>query len=97
MLVHWPAYLTHVANMIGPRLNARDFQARGEQIAQKIGDAVPMVLDALPTPPLASHPAPAAQLVPHLIEATNTYRRTSPEMVLVGTVLLKQLPQPLKP
>jgi len=90
MLVHWPDYLSHVANMIGPRLGQTDFKARGEQIAEKIVDAVPMVLDALPTPPHQSKPD--SSLVPHLIEATKTYRRTSPEMVLVGTVLLKQLP-----
>jgi hypothetical protein len=89
MLVHWPGYLTHVADMIGPRLGQPDFQARCEGIAQRIVSAVPMVLSALPAPSNQSAPDPA--LVPHIIEATKTYRRTSPEMILVGTVLLKQL------
>jgi len=92
MLVHWPDYLTQVASLIGPRLGDPAFQARGEQIAEKIVGAVPMVLDALPTPTPTNYAAPGDDLIPHLIEATKTYRRTSPEMVLVGTVLLKQLP-----
>lgn len=90
MLVHWPGYLSHVASMIGPRLLTPDFQSRCEGLAQRIVSAVPMILDALPAPP--DNPAPDAALVSHLVEATKTYRRTSPEMVLVGTLLLKQLP-----
>lgn len=90
MLVHWPGYLSHVASLVGPRLKNPEFQIRGEYLAQRVVDAVPMVLNALPPPPPL--PAPDPSLVPHLMQATMTYRRTSPEMVLVGTLLLQQLP-----
>ena len=90
MLAHWPDYLAHIASLLGPRLADAAFRQRGEQLAQQIVDAVPMVLAALPTPPAV--PAPDARLTPSLLEAIATYRRTSPEMVLIGTLLRQQLP-----
>lgn len=90
MLAHWPGYLDYSASLIGPCLADAGFRQRGEFIAQQINDAVPNMLLALPTPP--DLPMPDAQLTPALLEAIATYRRTSPEMVQVGSLLLGALP-----
>ena len=90
MLAHWPDYLQHIASLLGPRLADAAFRERGERLAEQIVSVVPMILSALPTPPAL--PAPDARLVPALLDAIATYRRTSPEMVLVGSLLLQQLP-----
>lgn len=90
MLALWPAYFDHIAAQLAPRLADAGFRERGETLAQHIVDAVPMVLAALPAPP--DFPVPDASLHVHLCEAIATYRRTSPEMVIVGTLLRDQLP-----
>jgi hypothetical protein len=90
MLAHWPAYIQHIAPVLGLRLGDAGFRQRGEHLAQQITNAVPMILASLPTPP--SLPAPEEELGPALLEAIVTYRRTSPEMVMVGSLLLHQLP-----
>jgi hypothetical protein len=90
MLALWPAYFDHIAALLGPRLAEPGFRERGENLAQQIVDAVPMVLSALPQPP--ELPTPDASLHAHLCEAIATYRRTSPEMVMIGSLLRDQLP-----
>jgi hypothetical protein len=90
VLAHWPAYLHQVATLVGPRLSDPAFRARGEQLAHKVVSAVPVILQRLPKPD--HRPAPDPGLHAGLLQATATYRRTSPEMVLVGSMLLAQLP-----
>jgi hypothetical protein len=90
MLALWPAYFDHIAMQLGPRLADPEFRRRGEDLAQHVVGAVPMVLSALPEPPDLS--TPDASLHAHLCEAIATYRRTSPEMVMVGSLLRDQLP-----
>ena len=94
MLAHWPGYVQHIAPIIGPRLADAGFRQRGEHLAQQIVDAVPMITAALPKPlpSSASLPAPDQRLRPALLDAIATYRRSSPEMVMVGSLLLQQLP-----
>ena len=92
MFALWPAYFDHVAVLLGPRLADPGFRRRGDALAQQINDAVPLVLSALPAPP--DWPAPDASLHAHLREAIATYRRTSPEMVMIGSLLSDQLPAP---
>jgi len=90
MLAHWPDYFDHIASLLGPRLADVAFRERGEDLAKQIVAAVPTIMSALPAPPAL--PMPDASLQPVLLEAIATYRRTSPEMVLVGSLLLQQLP-----
>lgn len=93
ILANWPRYLEHVSREISPRLSDPGFRARGKQLASRINAAVPAILERIGQRSALPAPNPRLQLA--LLEATLTYRRTSPEMVLVGTLLLNQLPERL--
>lgn len=90
MLARWPGYLAHAATILGPTFADPGFRERGERIAEAIVAAVPDVIEALPMPPGLPMPDPA--LHPRLIDAIQTYRRTSPEMIVFGRLLLDALP-----
>ncbi|MDP6343238.1 MAG: hypothetical protein QF578_16965 [Alphaproteobacteria bacterium] len=90
MLAHWPDYLARIADDLGPRLADPGFRERGEELAGTIVGAVPEVLARLPAPP--DLPGPEPTIVPALLDAIASYRRSSPEMVLVGGLLRRALP-----
>jgi hypothetical protein len=54
---------------------------------------VPAIFTVLPPLP-AEPPMPPARDVPAVLAALDTYRKTSPEMVVFGRMLGDALPQP---
>jgi hypothetical protein len=91
MLAHWPALLAHLATVLPPRLQADATRGALRQVNERIDAEVPAIFAALP--PLPDHPAPPpAGDTAAVVAALDTYRKTSPEMVLVGRMILGALP-----
>jgi hypothetical protein len=90
ILAHWPDYLAHVAQALGPSLSDPQTLTSCEVIANRIVDTAPKVLATLAPP---SEPAPISPAETELVlSAIQTYRGTSPQMVGFGTLLLNALP-----
>jgi hypothetical protein len=91
LLAHWPAYLAHVATLIEPLLKNDSARAERQELAARIVAAADEVLAGLP--PLSTHyRPPSAAHRRAIIAAIHTYRGTSPEMIVVGTLLRDALP-----
>jgi hypothetical protein len=93
MLAHWPAYLAHIATVLGPRFDDAGTHACCQALLQRLDAAVPTVFACLPalsdTPPMP----PPAQCA-DVLAALERYRQTSPQMVVFGTLLRHALPVP---
>ena len=89
-LAHWPAVLLWLAEEMVPRLAAAETQAAGAALRDAAGAAAPPIVARLPgLPPGAPPDAPAAARVK---AAIGRYGVTSPELTLVGRLLLDALP-----
>jgi hypothetical protein len=91
MLASWPAFLAHVATVLAPCLDDPATLAACQRLLAAVDAEIPAVLAALPPPP-AAPPRPPAGEYPAVAAALDTYRRTSPEMVVVGRMLGDALP-----
>jgi hypothetical protein len=91
MLARWPAYLAHVATVLRPHLDDAATSAARERVLAAVDAAVPAVFAALPLPPSAP-PMPSAAEFAGVLAALDTYRKTSPEMVVFGRMLGEALP-----
>jgi hypothetical protein len=91
MLASWPAFLAHVAIVLRPSLHDAATGAAYQRLLAAIDAEIPGVFAALP--PLPAAPAtPSAADVPGVLAALDTYRKTSPEMVVSGRMLGQALP-----
>jgi hypothetical protein len=93
MLASWPAYLAHVATVLRPLQDDGAIRAACQRLLAAVDAEVPGVFTALPPLP-AAPPMPPARDVPAVLAALDTYRKTSPEMVVFGRMLGDALPQP---
>ena len=93
MLASWPAFLAHVATVLRPRLEDAATRAACQRLLAAVDAEIPAVFAALPPLP-ASPPAPPAREFAPVLAALDTYRKTSPEMVVVGRMLADALPHP---
>jgi hypothetical protein len=91
MLASWPALLAHVATVLRPRLDEASTRAACQRLLTAVDAEVPIVFAALPPLP-ASPTMPPTREVPDVLAALDTYRQTSPEMVVVGRMLGEALP-----
>lgn len=93
MLGHWPGYLAHLATVLGPRFDDAKTKAGCAAALARIDAAVPEVFARLPalgdTPPM-----PPREEFGYVLEATDGYRVTSPEMIVFGTLIRDALPAP---
>ena len=90
ILAHWPGYLAHIAERLGPSLSDPKILAACELIADRVVATAPEILASLSAPP---SPAPISAAQTGLVlSAIQTYRGTSPQMVGFGTMLLNALP-----
>ena len=87
----WPAYLAHAATVIAPLLHDESARARRDGIARTMIDAAAGIVAALPPAPPELTPPGAAQRTA-LLGAIKSYRVTSPEMIVFGTLLRDALP-----
>jgi hypothetical protein len=92
MLATWPALLAHVATVLKPHLADAATGAACRRLLDAVDAEIPALFAALPSPP-ATPPAPAAAEFTGVLGALDTYRRTSPEMVVFGRMLGDALPR----
>jgi hypothetical protein len=90
LLARWPGYLAHAATLIAPLLNDDEARRARAAIAEGIIAAADAIIAALP-PPEGCTP-PTAEQGRAIVSAIKTYRVTSPEMVVFGTLLRDALP-----
>jgi hypothetical protein len=91
MLARWPAFLAHLAIVLPPRLREPATRALFDEVNERIDAEVPAIFAALP--PLPRHPAMPPQADAGDVRAAlDTYRKTSPEMVVVGRMIRRALP-----
>ena len=91
MLAGWPAFLAHLATALRPLMEDPAVHAAYARVNAAIDARIPALFAELPALP-AAPPAPPAADVPGVLAALDTYRRTSPEMVVVGRVIERALP-----
>ena len=93
MLAAWPAFLAHVATVLRPHLDNAATRAAGQRLLAAVDAEIPHVFETLPV--LPTRPAmPAACEFAPVLAALDTYRKTSPEMVVFGRMLGDALPCP---
>jgi hypothetical protein len=93
MLASWPAFLAHVATVLRPLQDDGATRAACQRLLAAVDAEIPAVLTGLPPLP-GSPPMPAAGDIPAALAALDTYRKTSPEMVVFGRMLGDALPRP---
>ena len=91
MLAAWPALLAHVATVLRSTLDGEASRTAARQVLDAIDAAVPAVFAQLPPVP-ATPPQPSSSDAAGVLAALDTYRVTSPEMVIVGRALAAALP-----
>jgi hypothetical protein len=90
LLARWPGYLAHAATELTPLLRSDLARAERTAISHNIVAAADEILAAVPPTDMAP---PSAEQAREIIAAIHTYRITSPEMVVFGTLLRDALPQ----
>lgn len=92
MLAHWPSLVAHLATVLAPRLDSPQMTAACDEIRSRIDAAVPDVLAALPAiPTRRSMPGDAERT--HFLTVGATYRKTSPELIVLGKLIREALPR----
>lgn len=91
LLARWPGFLAHVATVLRPHLDDAATRAACARLAEAIDAEIPTVFAALPPPP-ARPPMPPPAEFPGVLAALDTYRTTSPEMVVFGVMIRNALP-----
>jgi hypothetical protein len=91
MLASWPAYLAHAATVLQPHLHDAATGAARHRVLAAVDVEIPAVFAALPSPPARPPTPPTAQFT-GVLAALDTYRKTSPEMVVFGRMLGEALP-----
>jgi hypothetical protein len=91
LLAEWPGYLAHAATLIAPLLNDEAARRARAAISEAIVAAADDIVADLPPIPDAYAP-PTVEQGRAIVSAIRTYRVTSPEMVVFGTLLRDALP-----
>jgi hypothetical protein len=91
MLASWPAFLAHVATVLRPHLQDLATRSACTRLLDAVDAEIPAVFAALPSPP-AAPPMPSAAEFADVLAALDTYRKTSPEMVVFGRMIGDSLP-----
>jgi hypothetical protein len=91
MLAGWPGFLAHVATVLRPHLHDAATVAACARVLAAVDAEVPAVFAALPSLP-ADTPQPPATEAAGVLAALDTYRETSPQMVVFGRMLREALP-----
>ena len=92
MLAHWPGLMAHLATALPPRLASAPVTSAFDELRRRVDAAVPAILASLP-PVSSKHAPPSEAERAEFFSIGQTYRRTSPELVVVGQLLADALPQ----
>ncbi len=87
----WPAYLAHAATLLHPLFDEPAVKQACDAIARRITAAAPDVVARLPKVP-DDLPRPTPEQVDAIIPALDMFKKTSPEMIVFGTLLRDALP-----
>lgn len=93
MLLHWPAFSAHVATVLLPYLRGTDAVAAFDELRRRIDEAAPSVLATMPAAN-STLPAPSQDACAYFSRISATYRKTSPELVIAGRLIIEALPTP---
>ena len=91
MLGHWPRFIAYVAGPLRPHLDAAATRNAGQRLLERLDGEIPAVFAALPPLP-ARPPMPPAAQFGGVLAALDAYRKTSPEMVVVSSLIRSTLP-----
>jgi hypothetical protein len=91
MLTGWPAFLAHLATALRPLMDDPATHMAYARVNAAIDARIPALFAELPALP-AEPAAPPADEIAGVRAALDAYRRTSPEMVVVGRVIERALP-----
>lgn len=91
MLAPWPAFLAHVATVLRPHLHDAATRSACTRLLEAVDAEIPAVFAALPSLP-TTPPMPPAREFTDVLTALDTYRKTSPEMVVFGRMIGDALP-----
>jgi hypothetical protein len=91
MLGSWPAFFAHVATVLRPQLQDSATRSACTRLLDAVDAEIPAVFDALSSPPLMPPMPPAGEFA-DVLAALDTYRKTSPEMVVFGRMIGDALP-----
>lgn len=91
MLAHWPELLAHLAVVLPPRLAAHETIAAFDTLRSRVDAAVPGVLATLPSGATRLAMPDAGERT-HFLAVGATYRKTSPELVVLGRLVADALP-----
>src|SRR5262249_37291805 len=83
ILARWPGFLAHIATVLPPRLEDGETERQALALLDRIDAEVPRILAGLPPLPGQPPMPPSPEFGP-VLEALETYRKTSPEMVVAG-------------
>ena len=92
MLASWPVYLAHAATVLRPHLDDAATLAACQELLAAVDAEIPAVFAGLQPLP-AAPPMPPAREFADVLAALDTYRKTSPEMVVFGRMLGDALPR----
>jgi hypothetical protein len=89
ILAHWPALIQKLADLLPALKNADETEAARVELLRRIDGAVGEIFATLPAhaPALAPVQMPSPRERDAVLAVLDTYRRTSPEMVIFGQVI----------
>ena len=85
ILAHWPALIQKLADLLPALKNADETEAARVELLRRIDGAVGEIFATLPALAPVQMPSPTERDA--VLAALDTYRRTSPEMVIFGQVI----------
>ena len=85
ILAQWPALIEYLADVLPPLKNADEIEAARLELLRRIDGAVDEIFASLPALAPVRMPSPKERVA--VLAALDTYRRTSPEMVIFGQVI----------
>ena len=91
MLAHWPGLLAHLSVVMAPRLASAATGTAFDLVRARIDAAVPQVFAQMSAPGTLP-PAPTTDEKANIVAALETYRKTSPEMIVFGRLIREALP-----
>jgi hypothetical protein len=91
MLASWPGFLAHVATVLSPHLHDAVTGEACRRLLEAVDAEVPAVFAVLPPPPSAIAMPPSEEFADALA-ALDSYRETSPQMVVFGRMIGEALP-----
>lgn len=92
MLAHWPGLIAHLATVLAPRVDAAETMAVYDALRHRLTEVAASCLARLPAESRSALPAPDTVERQHLLAVLDTYRLTSPEMVIFGRIIHDAIP-----